>query len=241
MIGTDGSPQFPATQWSVILAAGRGASANSRAALEVLCRSYWTPLYGFARREGYSPEAAQDLVQGFLARLLEREDLSRIGPNQGRFRSYLLAGLRNYLVAEIRREQAQKRGGGAACIPLEAEEAEPLIRGVLANTPSPEAAFDRRWAETILERALARLQDEHGSRGKQGQFDALKTCLAGFDGLDYEALGKSLNMSAGAVAVTVHRMRQRLRELVRHEVAQTVGSEADLQEELRHLLTLWSQ
>jgi len=241
VIGTHGSPEFPATQWSLVLTAGRGGTERSRAALEALCRAYWTPLYSYARREGHPPEVAQDLVQGFLARFLERDDLSRVGPEQGRFRSYLLAGLRNYLVAELRRERALKRGGGAVCISLQAEEAEAWVQGVISDTASPESAFDRRWAETILERALATLRDEHVARGKEHHFEALKACLAGGDGLDYAALGASVGLSQGAVAVAVHRMRHRLRELVRQEVAQTVGSESDLQEELRHLLTLWSQ
>lgn len=241
VIGTHGSPEFPATQWSLVLTAGRGGTERSRAALEALCRAYWTPLYSYARREGHPPEVAQDLVQGFLARFLERDDLGRVGPEQGRFRSYLLAGLRNYLVAELRRERAQKRGGGAVCISLQAEEAEAWVQGVMADTASPESAFDRRWAETILERALATLREEHVARGKERQYEALKSCIAGGDGEDYAVLGPSVGMSAGAVAVAVHRMRHRLRELVRQEVAQTVGTEADLQEELRHLLTLWSR
>ena len=223
-----------------MLAAGNGVSEFSRAALESLCRTYWTPLYSYVRREGHSPEVAQDLVQGFLARLLEREDLGRVAPQQGRFRSYLLAGLRHHLVSELRREQAQKRGGGAPPVSLNADEAEQLIHTDLADPLTPETAFDRRWAQTILGRALDHLQAEHAARGKDVLYETLRPTLAGDDDADYAVLGERLNLTAGAVAVAVHRMRQRLRELVRLEVAQTVGSAADLQEEMRHLLAVWA-
>jgi RNA polymerase sigma factor (sigma-70 family) len=240
VIGPHGSPEFPQTHWSVVLAAGNGTADLSHAALESLCRAYWTPLYSYVRREGNAPEVAQDLVQGFLARLLEREDLRRVAPDQGRFRSYLLAGLRHHLVTELRREQAQKRGGGAPLVSLDTDEAEHLIHTDLAEPLTPETVFDRRWAQTILGRALDRLQAEHVARGKGVFYETLRPTLTGDDEADYAALGARLDLTPGAIAVAIHRMRHRMRELVRLEVSQTVGSAADLEEEMRHLLTVWS-
>jgi RNA polymerase sigma factor (sigma-70 family) len=215
-------------------------SADSREALEQLARSYWTPLYAYLRRDGHDPHAAEDLLQGFFARLLAREDLASVAAAQGRFRSYLLAGLRNHLVSETRREQAQKRGGQAEVLSLDTEAAEQALAGDLANLVTPETEFDRRWARTVLERALDRLRSEHVDRGKAALYEALKPGLIGeLDG-DYARLGQALGLTAGAVAVAAHRLRHRLRELVRLEVLQTVGTAAELDEEMRHLLQVWA-
>ena len=230
---------FPATQWSVVLAAGGKVSEQSRTALEALCRSYWPPLYSYVRREGHSPEVAQDVVQGFLARLLERDDFAAVAPDRGRFRSYLLAGLRHYLASEARRQGAQKRGGGESAIPLEGA-VEWIGEPALTDGVTPETAFDRRWAQMVLERALEQLRKEHEQRGKLTWYEALKPTLAGEPEESYAGLGKNLGLTEGAVAVAVHRLRGRLRELVRTEVAQTVGSAGDLDDEMRHLLTVWS-
>jgi RNA polymerase sigma-70 factor (ECF subfamily) len=231
---------FPATRWSVILRAAAEPTVASRAALEDLCRLYWPPLYAFLRQSGHSPEEAQDLVQGYLARLLEREDLARVGPEKGRFRSYLLAGLRNFLVSEARRDGAQKRGGGAAMFSLEMADAEAVYGRALTDRSSPDLVYDRRWAAGILERALEALRQEHLARGKGPLYETLKGSLAGSSGDDYTALGGRLGMTSGAVAVAIHRLRVRLRELVRSEVAQTVSSGADLEEEMHNLLAILS-
>lgn len=217
----------------------RGDPARSREALETLLRLYWPPLYAFLLADGQSPEDARDLLQGFLARLLERNDLARVEPGRGRFRSYLLAGLRNHLVSETRRDKAAKRGAGAV-VSLDAEEAAAWLAERPAPGAGPEAAFDRQWARLVLQRALERLRREQGAQGKLRQYATLAPALAGDATASHDALAQRLGMSAGAVAVALHRLRRRLRELVRHEVIQTVGSAADLDEEMRHLLAVWN-
>lgn len=232
-----GPAEFPQTHWSLVLSA-RGSEEHSRQALDALVRIYWPPLLAFLRRDGHDPEAARDLLQGYLARLLERQDLSSVDPEKGRFRSYLLAGLRNYLVSEARREQALKRGAGAV-VSMETEEAGRILEMTPAPGLTPEVAFDRQWARTVLLRAVERLRAEHDTAARREVFEVLQPALVGADGDGYAALATRLNWTAGAVAVAVHRLRRRLRELVRDEVRQTVGSAADLEAELRHLLLVW--
>lgn len=228
---------FPVTRWSLVLDVRRDP-ARSGEALEALLRLYWPPLYAFLLADGQTPDNARDLVQGFLARLLERGDLARVEPARGRFRSYLLAGLRNHLVSEVRRESAAKRGAGAV-VSLDTEEAAAWLAERPAPGAGPEAAFDRQWARLVLQRALERLRREQEAQDKLAQYEALAPAL-GSDAADsHEVLARRLGLSAGAVAVALHRLRRRLRELVRHEVIQTVGSAADLEEELRHLLRVW--
>jgi RNA polymerase sigma-70 factor (ECF subfamily) len=234
-----GPGEFPATQWSLVLRAGARAD-TSQVALESLARTYWNPLYAYLRRDGHDVHAAEDLLQGFFARLLAREDLATVAPAQGRFRSYLLAGLRNFLVSEARREQAQKRGGRHEVVALETERFESELAGSVTPPASPEVEFDRRWARTILERALDRLRAEHAGRGKGDLYDTLKPGLLGESEADYARLGQAAGLTPGAVAVAGHRQRHRLREIVRLEVAQTVGSAAELDEEMRHLLRVWT-
>ncbi len=226
---------FPTTHWSLVLNAGETAAPECSKALEELCRTYWTPLYAFLRRQGHSSHDAQDLTQGFLARVIAREDLGEVGPEKGRFRTFLLKGLRNFTIKQAERDNAWKRGGGKAAVPFDAVEAERLSLPDL-SAPSPEAAFDRHWARTILGRALARLRDEHTARRKEAFFEALAPFLDGADSNEYEAVAVRLGMKRNAVAVAVHRMRGRLQELLRAEVMQTVGNRADADAELRELL-----
>ena len=240
MAATQRHVEFPATRWSVIIRAVAKPSPLSRAALEDLCRLYWPPLYAFLRRSGQTPHEAQDLVQGYLARLLEREDLATVSSDKGRFRSYLLAGLRNYLVSEARQAGTLKRGGRAEIISLDIENAEALCRTALTDGATPDLAFDRRWAETILDQALEKLRAENVARGKEKLYETLKPCLATDAADDYASLGRELAMTPGAIAVAIHRLRLRFRELVRAAVADTVGSEADLEEEMRNFLAILS-
>lgn len=226
---------FPTTHWSVVLNAGDGAAPANGRALEELCRAYWCPLYAFLRRRGHSPHDAQDLTQGFLARVIAREDLGEVGPEKGRFRTFLLTALRNFTIKQVEHDRAAKRGGGTVAVPIDAEEGERLSLPDL-SAPSPEAAFDRQWARTILGRALTRLREEHVARRKESFFEALAPFLEGADANEYEAVAARLGMKKGAVAVAVHRMRGRLQELLRAEVSQTVGSCADAEAELRELL-----
>ncbi|HTG44524.1 MAG TPA: sigma-70 family RNA polymerase sigma factor [Verrucomicrobiae bacterium] len=231
---TAGDAAFPATHWSAVLSSS-GTSARSSAALEELCRVYWRPLYVFLRRKGNTPHDSQDLVQGFLERLLERKDLANVSPEKGRFRTYLLTSLRNFMIKQAEREKAAKRGGGKVLIPLDADEAERMSLPDL-SAESPEAAYDRQWARTVLGRALDRLRSEHIARNKEALFEGLVPFLEGADPKEYEGAGQKLAMKTGTVAVAVHRMRGRLQELLRAEVLQTVGNSADADAELRELL-----
>lgn len=219
----------------------RGNSVGGQAALQELCATYWPPLYAYARRVGNSPETSADAVQGYLARLLARGDLNKVEPHRGRFRSYLLAGIRHYLVSEARKDLATKRGGDAQTFSLDAEAAERLVTPELTENVTPEVAFDRRWAQMVIDRAIGRLAAEHKNRGRNEYFETLKPTLAGDDPAGYLEVGRQLGLSEGAVGVAIHRLRARLRELVRSEVAHTVGTETDLEDEMRHLLGVWSR
>ena len=232
--------EFPSTQWSVVLNAGAGASPLSSSALEDLCRAYWPPLYSFLRRQGHSPHDAEDLVQGFLARLLAREDLAGVGPEKGRFRTFLLTSLRNFTIKQALRDKALKRGGGQITISINAEEAEQLCGPDLTAT-SPEAAFDRRFAQAVVTRAFTALREEHRARGKESLFEKLSPFLDGAEPDDYEQPAAQLGMTAGAMAVAVHRLRGRLRELLRAEVRQLCSSAAEEAQEMKHLLEVWSR
>lgn len=241
MAATQRHAEFPETRWSIIQRAVAPASPTSRQALEDLCCGYWAPLYAFLRRSGRSPEEAKDLVQGYLARLLAREDLADVAPEKGRFRSFLLAGLRNFLVSEIRRDVAQKRGG-EDFLAVDLEQAEAVYSSAFTDgATTPDRAFDRRWAETIVDLSLESLRCEYVGRGKEKLYEALKASIADAAEDNYAILGEALGMSPGAVAVAVHRLRLRFRELVRAEVAQTVGSTADLEEEMRSLFAALSR
>jgi RNA polymerase sigma-70 factor (ECF subfamily) len=225
----------------MIVQAGGPSSVETREALEQLCQSYWGPLYAFLRSRGSGAHEAKDIVQGFLARLLERNDLESVGPERGRFRSYLLAGLRNYLVSDVRRSGAQKRGGSTLLSALETSEAEGWCEGLASAGLSPDEAFDRRWAETVIERAVEALRQEYNARGKQEIFEVLKPSLGGDCTPSHAEWSRELGMTQGAVSVAVHRLRGRLRELVRIDVARTVDSPAGVDDEMRNLLAILSR
>ena len=234
---TSGSAQsFATTHWSVVLAAKQGDASQATAALEKLCRTYWYPLYAFLRRAGRSPHDAQDLTQEFFAHLFERNFLENVGAQKGKFRSFLLAALKNFLRDEWDKSRAEKRGGGQKFISLDDHNAEELY--LLEPDPSApaETIFEQRWALTLLDQALARLREEFAAAGKTIEFDHLKVFLSTLssDGA-YDAVAASLQMPIDTVAVKVHRLRQRYSELIRVEIAQTVASPADVEEELQHL------
>jgi RNA polymerase sigma factor (sigma-70 family) len=232
--------EFPSTQWSMVLLAGDNIGLAGQVALEDLCRAYWLPLYAFLRRQGHSPHDSEDLVQGFLARLLAREDLANVGPKKGRFRTFLLTALRNFVIKQALHDRALKRGGRQAVISIDMAEAERLC-GSDPTTISPEAAFDRHFAHTLVTRAFAVLREEHRARGKEQFFAMLAPYLDGAEPDGYGTAGKALGMSEGAVAVAVHRMRGRLRELLRAEVRQLCTSAAEEEQEMKYLLEVWSQ
>ena len=231
---------FATTQWSVVLLAGRAEAPGAAEALERLCRVYWPPLYAFARRDGLDGHAAQDAVQGFLARLLEREDIARATPDRGRFRSFLIGSFKNFLVSQARADRAQKRGGGAQPIEIDALAAEGLCAPELIESLTPDKAFDRRWARTVMSRALERLHAEHRSPQQARLLAALQPVLADGGRLNAaEALAAELGTTAGALATAATRLRQRYRALIEDEVASTLDDRADLAAELRALREAW--
>lgn len=228
--------QFDTTHWSVVNAAGDVRSPQSAAALEKLCRTYWPPLYAFIRRQGHTEEDAQDLTQEFFARLLERNEFESVDPRKGKFRTFLLAALTHFLSNQRDRERAAKRGGGQKIISLDEIKSEQLRHLEPASELSPDKLFDARWAMTVLEQALSELRRELAADGKASHFDELKGFLtADPGGGDYSNAATRLAATPQTVAVTVFRLRQRYRELVRAEVAHTVCSPLEVDEEMRHL------
>lgn len=228
-----GSGQFPATRWTLI-AAARSDPAARRAALEELLTQYWTPLYCFARRKGLDVESAQDAVQSFVARLLERDAIARVDPARGRFRAYLRTALAHHLVNEHAHAAAQKRGGGAALIPLDFDVAERRLDGA----PSlPEQAFEREWALGVMERALARLRDEFDDGRRHGPFALVAAFFGGAAAPpSYAEAAAAHGMSAPQLKAFLHRARVRYRELLRDEVAHTVDDPGAIDDEIRALL-----
>jgi RNA polymerase sigma-70 factor (ECF subfamily) len=210
-------------------------STHAHAALARLCELYWYPLYAFVRRQGHAPHDAQDLTQEFFARLLEKGWLSAVRQQHGRFRSWLLASVKHFLANEWDWLKAEKRGGRAQIVSIDEVTAEGRYREEPADSETAERLFDRRWATTLLDRVLARLRAEFSADGKTAHFDALKETLTG-DSRPYTEIAEELGMSEGAVKVAVHRLRERYRNLIRTEVAETVAAPGEVDAELRHLL-----
>jgi RNA polymerase sigma factor (sigma-70 family) len=237
--GSSDAAGFAATRWSVVLAAARGGDSPPAAdALAELCRTYWYPLYAYIRRRGYETHEAEDLTQDFFTRLLAKDYLAGVAREKGKFRSFLLVALKHFLANEWDRAQAQKRGGGKAIIALDALTAENRYRLEPADTLTPERLFEQQWALTVLEQTLDRLQAEFVANGKRELFETLKRFLTG-DGQpsSYAEVGAELGMSAGAVKVAVHRLRRRYRQLLRDQIAQTVASPDEIDEEIHYLLS----
>jgi DNA-directed RNA polymerase specialized sigma24 family protein len=232
---------FAPTRWSLV-AAAQGRSEPARAALSELCQLYWYPLYAYLRRRGCSESDAQDQVQGFFADLLEREALSAADPARGRFRSFLLASLANHASHERQRAQALKRGGGVRPLSIDWLSAEERYRLEPADADTPERAFERAWAAALLERTLARLEAEFEAKGRGTLFRALRERIgdANREAPDTPAV-RALKMNEQALRVTLHRLRKRYREILREEIAQTVASPADVEEELRALFETFSR
>lgn len=232
---------FVTTHWSVVLAAGRGDSTRARAALERLCRNYWYPLYAFARRLGNGPHDAEDLVQGFFAVCLEKNYLGAADQAKGRFRSFLLLALKRFLANEWDKQRALKRGGAQVTVSLDSLTAEQRYALEPADQLSADKLYDRRWALTLLDQVVTRLRDEQLAGGKLDQFEQLKECItAAGRGTPYAEMAARLGTSEGAVKVAVHRLRQRYRELLAEEIANTVASPEEIEEERRHLLAALS-
>ncbi|MES2470178.1 MAG: sigma-70 family RNA polymerase sigma factor [Verrucomicrobiota bacterium] len=226
--------QFNTTQWGMVVLAGQSQAPHAGEALETLCRTYWSPIYAYVRRKGHRPHDAQDLTQEFFSRLLEKKYLKLASQERGRFRSFLLKSLQHFLVNEWVRGQAQKRGGGQA---LDEDAAEQSYQQAMADQPGPETVYDRRWALTLLERAMERLGADYAATGKKELFDRLQPLLLTEGaGASYRQEAALLGLSEGAVKVAVHRLRKRLGEVVRAEVARTVADPADVDGELRYLM-----
>ena len=233
-----GGVAFTTTHWSVVLTA-QGESPAAKEALEKLCRTYWWPLYGFVRRQGYSPEEAQDLTQGFFALLLERKDLDVVRQEKGRLRSYLLVSLKNFLGKARRRGLTIKRGEGRALVPL--DELRDRERADLepADTLDAERIYERRWALTLLEQVLARLGEEYRAAGSAPLFEKLKQTLTDEpDGPSQAEIALGMSMSENAVKQAFYRLRQRYRLLLREEIAHTVAVPGDVEDELRHFIAV---
>lgn len=229
---------FTTTQWSVVLNA-QGESASAQEALEKLCRTYWWPLYGFVRRQGYSPEVSQDLTQGFFAMLLERRDLDAVRREKGRLRSYLLAALKNYIAKAHRREMAVKRGEGKPLVPLEELVARERADLEPSDKLSADRIYERRWALTLLEQVLARLEAEYRAAGSSNLFEELKQLLSDEPDRPSQAqIARQLGMRENAVKQALHRLRQRYRLLLREEIAQTVAAAGDVEDELRYFISV---
>jgi len=232
-----GPREFATTHWSLVVAARSDEASRTRAreALEALCRAYWYPLYAFVRHRGYASDDAQDLTQSFFARIIETSGFASADRERGRFRSYLLGAMKHFLANEWHRDRAQKRGGGVAFIDLDALDPEARYALEPARPADPDAQFDREWAQEAVARALENLQAESEARGKGGQFEALKGSLTGDEPSRKETAAR-LGMTEGAVKAAVHRLRQRYRELLRAEIAQTVADPSDVDVEMRHLV-----
>ena len=230
---------FATTHWTVVLGAGADSSPDARRALEELCRTYWYPLYAYARRRGQGPEDAEDLVQGFFSRLIERQLLKGLQREGGRFRSFLLTCFNRFMSDAREHAGRLKRGGGQKVVSLDAELAERRYQLEPADVLDPEKIFERRWALTVLETVLARLRAELEAEGKGGLFQHLQALVVGEAGAERQKdVAGRLGLSEGALAVTVHRLRQRYRRLLWEEIAQTVSRPEEVEDEMRHLLAL---
>lgn len=232
---------FPTTHWSIVLAAGQHASTQSLGALENLCRSYWYPLYAFVRHRGHSPEDAQDLVQGFFARLLEKHDLAAVEEGHGPFRCFLLTALRHFLANEWDRARAAKRGGGVRPIPLDDVLAESRYGQEPAHDLTAEKVYERSWALTVLAQVREQLRREYQEAGESGRFDYLEKFLPGEESeLTQAQVGERLGLREGTIKSEVHRLRQRYRAVLRDQIAQTVATPDEVTEEIRHLIAVVS-
>lgn len=221
-----------------MLAAGQRELPQAAEALEKLCRAYWYPLYAYVRRQN-SPEDAQDLTQDFFSRLLEKNYLAKADRDRGRFRTFLLGSLKNFMVNDWKRENRLKRGGGVEFLSIDANVAEDRYAAEPDHESNPDAAYEQRWAVTLIEQVLATLRREYGATDKAPLFEELKGFIWGDrSNASYAEIAGALNLTEGAVKVAVHRLRHRFRELLRGEVAHTVIQPDDIDGELRHLISV---
>lgn len=236
------SPVFVTTHWSVVLSARDQASPQSDEALEKLCRTYWYPLYAYARWRGRGPHDAEDLTQEFFARLLQKNYLMAIEPERGRFRSFLLVAFKRFMADEWDRAAAQKRGGGMAAVCFDTTLAEQLYRNEAEPRLPAESLYEQRWAMTLLDQTMRRLRAEFAAAGKSNEFERLKGFLAVSKAEVSQATAVREPVgSESALRVAAHRLRKRFRQIFREEIAHTVARPEDVQEEVRHLLAVLSE
>jgi len=220
-----------------VLAAGRRGSADAEEALGRLCALYWYPVFAFVRRQGHPTDEAQDLTQGFFARLIEKGDLEDADRRRGRFRSFLLTACQHYLANQRDRARAQKRGGGLLPISIDVAAAESRYQRALAHEHTPERLYERQWCLTLLSSVLDDVREDYEAAGKGRVFDRLKDFLTGDEGAGTHAdAARELGMTAAAVKVAVHRLRRRYRDALRRRVADTVETDEEIDDEIQHLL-----
>lgn len=235
--GTDGERGFQTTHWSRVVQAADAGTQEAEIALGRLYRTYSYPLYAYIRRQGHDAEVARDTVQDLFHKILEKNQLSTVAPEKGRFRSYLLAAVNHLLANAWQRAQRVKRGGGQAAVPLDEAEAEQRYQADIADNRTPEKLYDRRWALALLDQVLKRLREEYATAGRETIFEALAVFLSGQEPEGgYGEVAKRLRLTEGALRVAVHRMRERYRDLLRAEVAETLETPGQVDEELRHLM-----
>ena len=232
-----GQRNFATTHWSIVVAAGRSSSPEAKTALATLCETYWFPLYAFVRRQGYDAQNAQDLTQGFFTRLLEKEDLRDAQQERGKFRSFLLASMKHFLINEWDHTQAQKRGGGRRVLSLDFDEAESRLQLEPSHEQTPEVLFEKQWALTLLDRVRIVLREEFVQAHKAKQFDRLQVYLTGEQSAGtYAEVAEQLGISEAAVKMAVGRLRRRFHDSLRKEIAQTVATEDVVDDEIRALM-----
>ena len=233
-----GPAAFTTTHWSVVLEA-QGESPAAHEALEKLCRMYWRPIYSFLRRQSIGAAEAEDITQGFFAQLLERRSFGAVRKEKGRLRSFLLASLKYFLADEQRRAMAIKRGKGQRLIPLEELRADERTEMEPADPVTAEMIYERRWALTVLERVINRLKDEYRAAGNVALFDSLKQLLPDEPGAPSQGeIAARLGMTENAIRQAFYRFRRRYQSLLREEIAHTVASPGDIEDELRHLISV---
>jgi DNA-directed RNA polymerase specialized sigma24 family protein len=240
-MGSVSTSRFQTTSWSLVLAAAGQPTTHAHKAAAQLCRRYWRPVYSFVRRTGHSPDQAQDLTQGFFTVLLEKNYIGDADRQRGRFRSFLLTSVKHFLSNERDRAHALKRGGGQTPVSIDLMEAEGWYKAAAVESATPESLFERRWALSLLEQVMAKLRAEFAGAGKAGHFDKMSALLNGErDGAGYKKLAVELEMTAGALRVAVHRMRRKYRDLLRAEIAETISTPEEIDEEIRFLMSALS-
>ena len=234
----EGSASFHTTRWTIVMQAAQSQAQGAESALAELCKLYWYPLYTFARRRGHSPDDAKDLTQGFFLHLLSHKALSQVNPLKGKFRSFLLTSLQNYLADEADRARCLKRGGNIEIVPLGIRLAEDRYGLAPLDFLTADKVFDARWAMTLLDRAMTLLRHEYAAHGKASTFETLMVFLGSSDSnstLSYEEAANVLGVGVGAVKTLIHRMRKRFTTLLREEVARTVSDPAEIDAEIHSL------